>query len=200
MLWSVRALMKPALSVIDLIPNIHRTPALAALRKAAKDGRVGHFKLATDDRELAFYDAQVQLVSPLGAELLKALYMQGKLKLKKPMQAKLPALDAYIAELPAFRTAVAGLLAEEAEKRARLDAIMQAPELAHPDEITPFLIGKVMTAQKGHGYYGSLEIGGLSCHRSLGAPEAGSDEKMRAEPRVLCWWIDADGQRQGDSD
>jgi hypothetical protein len=33
-LWDIRTRMKPALQVIDLIPNVHRTPALAALRRA----------------------------------------------------------------------------------------------------------------------------------------------------------------------
>ena len=32
MLWDIRTRMKPALQVIDMIPNVHRTPALAALR------------------------------------------------------------------------------------------------------------------------------------------------------------------------
>lgn len=31
MLWDIRTCMKPALQVIDLITNVHRTPALAAL-------------------------------------------------------------------------------------------------------------------------------------------------------------------------
>ncbi len=71
--------MKPALSVIDMIPDVHRTPALAALRKAVHEGRAGDVRLDRDDRDLAFFDGQVALTSPIGARLLMALYQQGRI-------------------------------------------------------------------------------------------------------------------------
>ena len=37
--WGIRARMKPALAVTDLIPTIHRRPALAALLRAVPEGR-----------------------------------------------------------------------------------------------------------------------------------------------------------------
>ena len=61
MLWDIRARMKPALAVIDLIPNIHRTPALAALRRAVLEGRPATGPMSAEDRELAFHDAAVAL-------------------------------------------------------------------------------------------------------------------------------------------
>ena len=39
MRWGIRAGMKPALAVTDLIPTIHRRPALAALLRAVPEGR-----------------------------------------------------------------------------------------------------------------------------------------------------------------
>ncbi|WP_237685076.1 hypothetical protein [Szabonella alba] len=84
MLWDIQALMKPALSVIDLIPNIHRTPTLAMLRRAVLEGRPLSTQLSAEDKELTFHDARVALTSPIGARVLKSLYACGHLKLKKP--------------------------------------------------------------------------------------------------------------------
>ena len=70
MLWDIRTRMKPALQVIDMIPNVHRTPALAALRRAVLEGRPATLRLSDEDRELAFHDAHMQLTSPIGARVL----------------------------------------------------------------------------------------------------------------------------------
>ena len=70
MLWDIRTRMKPALQVIDLIPNVHRTPALAALRRAVLEGRPAKLRLSDEDRDLAFHDAHVQLTLPIGARVL----------------------------------------------------------------------------------------------------------------------------------
>jgi hypothetical protein len=113
MLWDIRARMRPALSVIDLIPHIHRTPALAALRRAVQEGRPATIPLSDADRDLAFYDAHLKLTSPIGARVLRALYHTGHLKLKKPASKTLPALDAYIATEAAFRADVARIIAAE---------------------------------------------------------------------------------------
>ncbi len=102
MLWEIRALMKPALSVIDLIPNVHRTPALTLLRRAVLDGRPVVLRLSGDEKELAFQDTSVPLTSPIGARVLLALYHAGHLKLKKPALRSLPALEAYAATETAF--------------------------------------------------------------------------------------------------
>jgi hypothetical protein len=196
MLWSIRARLRPALSVIELIPNVHRTPALTALRKAALDGYSATLRLSRDDKELAFFDGPVALISPIGARLLLALYREGRIKLKKPSVSKLPALEAYIATEAAFRAEVAVLLAEEESKRARLAEIVANPDLARPDELTPFLIDKVITARFGHAAEAEVQIAGLACHRSLAPPEA--EAQMRPSDRMLCWWLDAEGKRQGD--
>jgi hypothetical protein len=198
MLWSIRALLKPALSVIDMIPDIHRTPALAALRKAAQDGHTASLRLSAEDRDLAFYDGHVQLVSPIGARLLRALYTEGRLKLKKPPQKALPKLDAFIATEADFRTQAAALIAEDTAQRTRMAEIVANPSCARKDEITPFLIDKVATAQLGYAAYGSVQIAGLTCHKTLTAPSEQEASQTRAEARVLCWWIDAAGVRQGD--
>ena len=199
MLWGIRELMKPALSVVEMIPDVHRTPALAALRKAAHEGRAGSIRLTSDDKDLAFFDGQVPLTSPIGARLLMALYQQGRIKLKKPASKKLPVLAAYIQTESAFRAEVERLMAEDDARRDRLAAIIADPSCATPAEITPLLIDKVANAQLGHGVMGQVTIAGLTVHRGLGSP-GNDDARTLQESRVICWWIDADGQRQGDRD
>lgn len=199
MLWGIRELMKPALSVIDMIPDVHRTPALAALRKAVHEGRAGDVRLDRDDRDLAFFDGQVPLTSPIGARLLMALYQQGRIKLKKPAARTLPTLSAYIQTEPAFRAEVQRLLAEDDARRSRLAAIIADPACASPDEITPQLIDKLANAQLGHGVMGQVSVAGLTAHRGLGKA-AGDDERTLQDSRVICWWIDADGRRRGDDE
>ncbi len=196
MLWDIRARMKPALSIIDLIPNVHRTPALVALRRAVVEGRPAAFRLDPDDRELAFHEASVQLTSPIGARVLKGLYLAGELKLKKPGLRPVPALDAYIATEPAFRADVARILAAEDARLQRLAEIIANPDTARPEELTVALIDKVFTARLGHAALGTLRIGGMDCHRSL-AP-ATLDDRLRAEDKLVIWWLDGNGQRQGD--
>ena len=80
MLWAIQERMKLALSVIDMIPDVHRTPALAALRKAVLDGRGGALRLSAEERELALYDGPAPLISPIGARMLKALYDAGRVR------------------------------------------------------------------------------------------------------------------------
>ncbi|MDN3712949.1 hypothetical protein QWZ10_16520 [Paracoccus cavernae] len=121
------------------------------MRKAVLDGRAGRERLDPDDRDLAFYDAPVALVSPIGARLLLGLYRDGRLKLKKPATAKLPTLEAYVATEAAFRAEVARILAAEAAKEARLAAIIADPASARPEELTPALVAKVITARLGRG-------------------------------------------------
>ncbi|MDM7932329.1 hypothetical protein [Tabrizicola sp.] len=198
MLWEIRARMKPALSIIDLIPHVHRTPALAALRRAVLEGRPATFRLSAEDRELAFHDAAVQLTSPIGARVLKTLYLGGHLKVKKPGPKPLPALDAYIATEAAFRAEVDVILAAEDARRTRLAAIVADPGLARPDELSPYLIDKVIAARLGHDASAEMQIAGVRCFRALIHPEAAESDRLRAEGRVVCWWHDAAGNRQGD--
>ena len=198
MLWEIRTRMKPALSIIDLIPNIHRTPALAALRRAVLEGRPATLRLSDEDRELAFHDAHVQLTSPIGARVLRILYDTGNLKLKKPPTKTLPALDAYIATEAAFRADVTRIVAAEDAKRLRLAEIVADPACARPDELSPYLIDKVMSAQLGHTTTGSLEIAGFVCHRSQTTAESADGDRYRDEGKLSCWWIDSAGQHQGD--
>lgn len=199
MLWDIRALMKPALSIIDLIPNVHRTPALTGLRRAVLEGRPSTIKLSTEDKELAFHDAAVQLTSPIGARVLRDLYFRGHIKLKKPATRSLPALDAYIMTEGAFRAEVERILAAEDAKRLRLAEIVEDPARARPDELSVYLIDKVMSARLGYNAYGEIEIAGLTCHRILtdAAPDSGN--RLRSEGRVVCWWVDAEGNRHGDA-
>lgn len=205
MLWDIRARMKPALQVIDMIPNVHRTPALAALRRAVLEGRPATLRLSDEDRELAFHDAHVQLTSPIGARILKLLHDGGHLKLKTPPARSMPALDAYIATEPAFRAEVAAILAADAAKRARLAEIVADPACASPAELTPYLLGKVFDARLGHAATGTLMIAGLTCHRDLiraadstAQSTAQSTGGRRDEDRFCCWWTDITGQRHGD--
>lgn len=198
MLWDIRTRMKPALSVIDLIPNVHRTPALAALRRAVLEGRPATLRLTDEDRELAFHDAHVQLTSPIGARILRMLYDAGHLKLKKPPQKSLPALDAYIATEAAFRAEVATLLAADEARRGRLAEIIADPACAHPDELTAALIDKVISAHLGHAATGTLTIAGLPCHRSTSTTANTDSSRYRSEAVFASWWIDASGNRQGD--
>lgn len=199
MLWDIRARMKPALSVIDLIPNVHRTPALSMLRRAVTEGRPATLRLSAEDKELAFYDAAVPLISPIGGRVLKALYFGGHIKLKKPATKTLPALDTYIATEAAFRAEVAQILAAEDAKRQRLAEIVKDPASALPEEINPWLIDRVMTARLGHGAYGEMQIAGLTCHKTLLPPDPTESDRLRSEGRVICWWIDSEGRRCGDA-
>lgn len=198
MLWDIRARMKPALSVIDLIPNVHRSPALAQLRRAVVDGRPLPTRLSPDDRELAFHEAQVPLTSPIGARVLLTLYHGGHLKLKKPATKSLPALEAYVATEPAFRAEVAQILAADEARQQRLAAIIADPACALPAELEPRLIDKVITARLGHGVYGTLSIARLACHKTLIAPAADPSDRLRGEARAICWWTDASGLRHGE--
>lgn len=198
MLWDIRTRMKPALQVIDMIPNVHRTAALAALRRAVFEGRPATLRLSDEDRELAFHDAQVQLTSPIGARILKMLHDGGHLKLKKPPARSLPALEAYIATEAAFRTDVAVILATDAAKRARLAEILADPACARPDELTAYLVDKVFDARLGHSAIGTLMIAGIPCHRDLSSSPTEDAGRWREEGRLCCWWIDNEGQRRGD--
>jgi len=200
MLWDIRALMKPALSVIDMIPDIHRTAALAVWRRAIVEGKPNPVRLSREERELAFHDAAVTLASPIGARVLRALYMGGHLKLKKPARKVLPTLEAYIATEDAFRAEVARVLAAEDARLDRQAQLIADPDLARPDEVTPLLIDKVMTARLGYGAVGEVRIGGLQCHRTMGTRKARENDRLRTEGTLLCWWIDADGNRQGDAE
>jgi hypothetical protein len=197
MLWSIRERMKPALSVIEMIPDVHRTQALTVLRKAAQDGRVTGITLTTEDRDLALYDGPVTLVSPIGAKLLRVMYQQGRIKLKKPAIKKLPALDAYIATETAFRADVTRLLAEENARLDRLAEIVANPDLATAEELTPYLVDKIITAKLGYGAMGTIQIAGLAAHRTLARNQQADDQTLD-EGKVLCWWIDTDGNRHGD--
>jgi hypothetical protein len=198
MLWEIRTRMKPALSIIDLIPNVHRTPALAALRRAVLEGRPATLRLSDEDRELAFHDAHVQLTSPIGARILQMLYRGGHLKMKKPGTMPLTALEAYIATEAAFRADVSRILAAEDARRQRLADIIADPSCARPDELTPYLIDKVMSARLGHSTFGELQIGGITCHRGLSQSTPSESDRLRAEGQIVCWWLDDAGQRQGD--
>ena len=198
MQWFVRERMKRAIDVIDMIPNVHRTAALSTLRRAALAGHSHKLRLSPAEKELAFYDAHFPLLSPIGARLLLALYREGQIKLKKPAQASLPKLEAYAATEAAFLAEVQAIEAEENTKRNRLLEITAAPELATPEELSPALIDRIFTAKFGYGHCGSLQIAGLQCHRELLPEIIDPEAVMRPEPRFACYWIDADGQRQGD--
>lgn len=198
MLWDIQRLMKPALSIIDMIPDVHRTPALAALRRSVLEGRPLSLSLSEDDRELAFRDAAVPMTSPIGARVLLALYRGGHLKLKKPPRKALPKLEAYAATEPAFRAAVARITAEEDARRDLLTRIIADPASARAADLTPWLVDQVMTAHLGYGALGTMEIGGIACHRTLTG--SADDDGARTGPRAVCWWLDADGQRQGDAE
>lgn len=198
MLWEIRALMKPALAIIDKIPDIHRTPALAVLRRAVLEGRPPTFQLADEERELTFHNAHVELTSPIGARVLRSLYFGGHLKLKKPAARTLPALEAYIATEATFRAEVARILTADATRRLRLADIIADPALALPDELTTALIDKVVSARLGHAATGSVEIAGLTCHRERVTDTGSTDGRRRDEAKFFCWWTGADGTRHGD--
>lgn len=199
MLWGVRELMKPALSVIDMIPNVHRTATLTVFRRAVLEGRPMVLRLSGEEKELAFHDAAVQLTSPVGARVLLALYRGGHVKLKKPPQKSLPALEAYIATEASFRAEVERVLAAEESRRDRLAAIIADPAAATEAELSPYLIDKVMSAKLGHAAVGEILIAGVTCHRALIRPAEG-EERLRSEGRMICWWHDAAGRRHGDAE
>ena len=198
MLWDIRARMKPALGIIDLIPNIHRTAALTALRRAVLEGRPATLPLTADEKDLAFHDAPVQLTSPIGARVLQMLYHGGHLKLKKPPTKTLPALEGYIATEASFRAEVAAILADDAAKTLRLAQIIADPTCARPEELCPQLIDKVISAHLGRAANGEVMIAGLSCHRTPSRAPVADNDRTRAEGKTVCWWLDGAGQRQGD--
>jgi len=199
LLWDIRTRMRPALHVIDLIPNVHRTPALAALRRAVLEGRPATIRLSDEDRELAFHDAHVQLTSPIGARILKMLHDGGHLKLKKPPARSLPALEAYIDTEIAFRAEVEAILAADAVMRARLAEIIADPACARPEELTAYLVSKVFAARLGHTATGTLMIAGIPCYRDRSRTTPAADAgRWRDEDRLCSWWTDSEGQRRGD--
>lgn len=200
MLWDIRARMKPALAIIDMIPNVHRTLALNTLRRAVYEGRPRLRNLPPEDKDFAFYDAPVQLSSPIGARLLKELYYGGHIKLKKPVQKSLPTLDAYIATEPAFRAEVARIEAEEQAWHDRLAVILADPDAARADELTPRLVNAVINAKLGRHALGEVQIAGLTCYRSAVAAPAEDEGRLRAEDRIITWWLDASGTRQGETE
>lgn len=199
MQWFVRERMKRAIDVIDMIPNVHRTAALATLRRAALAGHSHKLRLSPAEKELAFYDAHFPLLSPIGARLLLALYREGQIKLKKPMQPSLPKLEAYAATETAFLAEVEAQIAVENAKRSRLIEICENPDDARPDEISVDLINRVITTKLGHGATGSVQIAGLTCFRGVTVDEIDPEAPMRPEPRFFCYWIDAEGNRQGEA-
>jgi hypothetical protein len=162
------------------------------------DGKPASLPLSSDDKALAFYDGTVKLTSPIGAKVLKALYFSGQIKLKKPVQKSLPTLEAYIATEAAFRAEVGEILAAEEAQRQRLAEIVAAPQTARPDELTPYLIDKVMSARFGHTATGEVGIAGLTCHRAVRPARPEDNSRLRPEGDVICWWHDAEGNRQGD--
>ena len=97
-----------------------------------------------------------------------------------------------------FRADVAQILAAEEAKRLRLAEIIQDPACARLDELSPYLIDKVMTAHLGYGAYGEMSIAGVACHKGLTQPNPAENDRLRAEGDVICWWLDADGNRHGD--
>ena len=149
------------------------------LRRAVLEGRPATFRMGAEERELAFHDAQVPLTSPIGARVLLMLYHGGQLRLKKPPQKSLPALEAYIATEPAFRAEVARAVAADDAKRLRLAEIIADPACARPDELSAYLIDKVVSAQHGHGAYGTFQIAGIACHRELSQPDPAEDARLR---------------------
>lgn len=200
MLWDVRALMRPALSVIDMIPDVHRSHALAALKQVVHDGRPLGLRLSDEEKDLAYQEGRVQLTSPMGAQILLRLYKGGHIKLKKKAQKSLPSLEAYIATEPEFRARVAEIIAAEDARLDRLAQIVKDPAAALPEELSPAVIEKVMNKHLGRGIMGTMIIAGLTCTRTEVLEEADNAEAMRQEPRILYWWLDADGQRQGDTE
>ena len=165
MLWDVQALMKPALSVIDMIPDVHRTAALSSLHRAIYDGRPLGMRLSPEEKELALFEGRAQLTSPVGARILLRLYFGGHLKLKKRPQKSLPALEAYAATEDDFRARVARIEEAETRRLDRIAALLAKPELAQPEELTPELIEKIMNARLGFGVAGEMMIGGQSYSR-----------------------------------
>lgn len=203
MLWDIRARMKPVLSVIDMIPDVHRSAALGMMRRSVLENRPAVLRLSPDDKDYAFHDAPVQLTSPIGARVLKALYLGGHLKLKKPGLKPLPALERYIATEADFRAEVARILAAEEARQARLDQIIADPACATAEDLTPQLIDRVLNARLGRGVCGSLRIAGLECHRTIAPPDPTPDPtlegRLRAEERLITWWTDGEGRRRGES-
>ncbi|NPD14828.1 hypothetical protein HOY34_06360 [Xinfangfangia sp. D13-10-4-6] len=196
MLWDIRALMRPALSVIDMIPNVHRSPAQALLRRTVMEGRPLSLRLTREEKELAFHDAHIPLTSPVGARILLMLYKSGHLKLKKPARKSLPALEAYIATEATFRAEVTRILHEDEARRSRETAIIADPSVALPEELTTRLIDRVMTAHLGHGVAGEMQIAGLRCLRSFRQGQPPADGTRMAEIEAEIHWFDGNGNRQ----
>lgn len=165
MLWDVQALMKPALTVIDMIPDVHRTAALSTLQRAIYDGRPLALRLSPEEKELALFEGRTRLTSPVGARILLKLYFAGHIKLKKKPLKTLPALEAYAATEADFRARVAGIEAAENQRLDRIAALLADPALARPEELTPELIEKIMNARLGFGLAGELSIGGVVYRR-----------------------------------
>ena len=99
---------------------------------------------------------------------------------------------------PRDRADIARSLAAEESKRLRQAEIVADPACADPEDPSPHLIDKVMSARFGYGIAGEMEIAGLPCHRTLSQAAGLQSDRLRAEGALACWWMDARGNLQGD--
>lgn len=189
--------MRPAREVIQLIPNVKPRLAMKSLKDAAARGGSATCSLDNEELDLALSDGWQLLISPIGARLLRALFDEGKIPQNRPFGDDLSELDAYIATEAAFRASVAARISERERYLERIAEIAADPDCACPEELTEDLIDKVFLAVHGYGYYGTMRIAGLECHKSSTPARFSNTGKTRTPGTTYCWWIDANGVRQG---
>jgi hypothetical protein len=181
------AMDRSAMSVAK-IPQVKPKLAMKALRDAVTNGTHGAGELDRSDRNLAWRDSLGQMTSPIGGRILVALYRDGLIAQHAPHSNEIPELEEYAAGVNDFRSKV--------EKR--LDEIAANPDCALLEEISANLIDEIFIRRHGLGRFGPMIIGGLECHKGYTGAYLSNSGKKRFSGEVYCWWIDSDGNRQGD--
>lgn len=183
--------------VVDLIPDVKPLLAMKALKEAVLQGGYGDIQLDKARARLAWRDGWAQLSSPLGAQILVAMFRDGKIDQKPPRRQDISDLEAYAAKTPQFLEAVAVKTSAWEAYEKRLNEIAADPDCARPEEITPELIDEIFIRTKGLARYGVMRIAGLECHKSAFAGQTSNSGKSKGPSSIWCWWIDAEGNRRG---
>ena len=201
--------------VFRMIPDVRRNLAIAAFEKTIEDVQRGLYNgtLSISVEQITNAigtsgDYDTPVVSPIGAALLLRMLKAG-LILQKPgteHPGVAPDLESYAAVdlrvLPVARDEVESTEDLASVVRARKEAwlarvthLASHPDEAHPSEVTRALIDRVFVAMYGYGVGGTIELGGVRCHKEL---HHWVSNKNRRWVDVIVWWMDSTGKRRGD--
>ncbi|SHF68210.1 hypothetical protein SAMN05444273_109114 [Litoreibacter ascidiaceicola] len=192
--------MVRAKDIIALIPEVKPRLAMAALRDAVSTGKIGNTVLSDEDRKLAIAEGWGMRISPIGGRILKQLFEAGMIPQKRAGSPKdLSELVEYVETEADFRAKVEVRIAAKEAYEYRIAEIAENPDCARADELSSDLIDKVFLKRLGYRKFGTLHIAGLECHKDMTAGSLSNSGKTRYSGQVYCYWLDAEGNRQGDA-